>query len=548
MWSLIRRNVRPANPARRTPFSFRPRLEALEDRCLLSAGAPDPTFGNGAGYVTTSLGKYGASASSVLIQPDGKILVGGSDYAGTKNAAPPQVFAVVRYNTDGSLDTSFGSGGIATADFPGALINGWRYSQSYASVLYPQAGTGNDGKIVLAGGHETKNSGSIFALARFNTNGTLDSTFGNAGEVTTSFPVSIPLQGGAHGVVIQSDGKIVAAGGSTSGFVLARYNSNGSLDTSFGSGGEVVTSLGANSNVSTLLLQPDGKLVVAGDTQPSGGDLWEVARYNANGSLDTSFGNGGIVSGTFGAGADLAGAALYSGSSANAGKILAVGSTSTGGGIARYNSDGSLDSTFGVGGEVALPDSKGGYPRTVALAADDKIVTTGPRNGSPGLERYNPDGSADNTFGVGGVARPVVTPGAAVTIESNGDIVVAGGSGTFAVARYLASQPQIGSFAATPNPVTAGSSVTVTASNITDANPNVTITQVAIYLDSNNDGTLEPGTDQLLGYATQTSPGVWTLTNSSVFGLTAGTYTLFAQAEDSDGVLGDPIALTLTVQ
>jgi hypothetical protein len=96
--------------------------------------------------------------------------------------------------------------------------------------------------------------------------------------------------------------------------------------------------------------------------------------------------------------------------------------------------------------------------------------------------------------------------------------------------------------------VTSGSSTTLTASGITDVNPGVSITQVAFYLDNNNDGTLEPGTDTLLGYATQTSPGVWTLTNSSAFGLTAGTYKLFAQAKDSDGVFGDPVALTLTVQ
>jgi hypothetical protein len=117
-----------------------------------------------------------------------------------------------------------------------------------------------------------------------------------------------------------------------------------------------------------------------------------------------------------------------------------------------------------------------------------------------------------------------------------------------ALVRFLGSAPQVGAFTANPNPASAGSSVTLSVSNISDGNPNVTITQVAIYLDSNNDGTLEPGTDTLLGDATQTSPGVWTLTNSSAFGLTAGTYKLFAQAEDSDGVFGDPIALTLTVQ
>ncbi|HKB40230.1 MAG TPA: hypothetical protein VKD72_27620, partial [Gemmataceae bacterium] len=104
----------------------------------------------------------------------------------------------------------------------------------------------------------------------------------------------------------------------------------------------------------------------------------------------------------------------------------------------------------------------------------------------------------------------------------------------------LAAGPQIGSFTASPNPGAAGSDLTLTASNITDANPGAGITQVAFYQDSNGDGTLEPGTDTLLGYATQTSPGVWTFTGS----LASGTYTLFAQAEDSYGVFSDPLATT----
>jgi hypothetical protein len=107
--------------------------------------------------------------------------------------------------------------------------------------------------------------------------------------------------------------------------------------------------------------------------------------------------------------------------------------------------------------------------------------------------------------------------------------------------------PQIGSFTANPNPVTAGSSVTLTDSNISDGDPHSTITQVAIYLDSNGDGKLEPDSDQLLGYASQTSPGMWTLTSTNAFGLTAGTYTLFAQAQDNYGLLGDADALSLTV-
>ena len=106
--------------------------------------------------------------------------------------------------------------------------------------------------------------------------------------------------------------------------------------------------------------------------------------------------------------------------------------------------------------------------------------------------------------------------------------------------------PKIGSFTASANPVTAGSSETLTASNLTDTNPGNTITQVAFYVDSTGDGKLEPGSDTLLGYATQTSPGVWTFAFTVT--LAPGSYTLFAQAQDSYGVFSDPLALNLIVQ
>src|SRR5262249_8484017 len=120
-------------PARRLRPSCKPQLELLEDRRLLNAGVLDPAFGNGAGYVTTSLSAGSDTANSVLAQPDGKILVGG----GTSLGGP----ALVRYNPDGSLDRLFGTGGVAFAPV----------GSGTEAVAYPNAGTGNDGKIVLPG-------------------------------------------------------------------------------------------------------------------------------------------------------------------------------------------------------------------------------------------------------------------------------------------------------------------------------------------------------------------------------------------------------------
>jgi hypothetical protein len=117
------------------------------------------------------------------------------------------------------------------------------------------------------------------------------------------------------------------------------------------------------------------------------------------------------------------------------------------------------------------------------------------------------------------------------------------------LARYGPSAAQIGSFTASPNPVAAGNNVTLTVSNITLADPGSTITQVAFYLDSNKDSTLEPGTDELLGYGTRNADGTWTLTfSTATAGIISGTSMLFAQAEDSDGVFSDPLALTLKLQ
>jgi uncharacterized delta-60 repeat protein len=551
MWPFSSHQTPRPQLARRVR-SRKPRLEALEDRTLLSAGALDPTFGNGAGYVTTSPTSGADLARDGLIQPDGKILAAGIVYT-----PKGEDFGIVRYNPNGSLDTSFGSGGTALADF--SSYYGKKSSLSVlaavddSAALYPQAGTVNDGKIVLAGhGVIGSKDGSsiqhVLTLARFNTNGTLDATLGNQGELITTFSVGTTARAR---VVVQPDGKMVVAVGSNNGFELARYIPNGTLDTTFGSGGQVVTSFGQTSYTTALLLQPDGKLIVSGDMDPSsGGHFWEVARYNPNGSLDSTFGTGGIVSGTFGPGADGEGAALYPGGPANAGKIIVVGVVSGGWGMARYNPDGSLDSTFGIGGEVITTT---GTPYAVAIAADGKLVVAGAYNNAQAVFRYNADGSVDSAFGTGGIVTTAIgtsnSYASAGVLQSNGDIVTVGYAtnstkSLFGVARYLPSAPAIGAFTASPNPFPSGSSVTLTATGVADGNPGGTVTQVAFYVDSNGDGVPDAG-DAVLGYGSQAGPGVWTFTFT--LSLPPGTYTLFAQATDSYGVLGQPFALPLQV-
>jgi uncharacterized delta-60 repeat protein len=523
--ALSGKTTRQRAPRRRPAFSHhvsRLRLEGLEDRCLLSAGALDPTFGNGAGYVTTWPSSYGGVAETVLVQPDGKILAVGEISAavpGTKkgNLTIHTVFGVARYNTDGSLDTTFGSGGIAQANF------GPHEAYCQAATLQP------DGKIVLEGYYY----GDI-ALARFNTNGTLDTTFGSGGQVLTSGGFT------SRGVVLTSTGKIVAVADNKTDYVLVRYNANGTLDTTFGTGGKVTTAFTGGTYEENLAQQPDGKLVVVGET----GAKWQVVRYNADGTLDPNFGTGGVVTTSFASSSTTFDVAIYpNAGTVNDGKIIVVG----GGAVARYNVNGTLDPTFGTGGEVLTTGSN----TAVAIAADGKPVVASIQSGFH-LARYNVDGTPDSTFGTGGVVTPTVPIDYAIwglAIESNGDIAVAGCEGfptpppnrIFVVARFLASEPQIGAFTASPNPVTAGSSVTLTASNIVDLNPGATITQVTFYYYDSS------GTKVTLGTVTQSSGGAWTLTSTNAFGLPAGTYTLYAQAKDSDGVFSDPLALTLQV-
>jgi uncharacterized delta-60 repeat protein len=556
MWFLFSRKAHSSKKPSHVPPSRRPRLEVLEDRCVPSAGALDPTFGNGAGYVTTSPTTGADLAKAALIQPDGKILAAGIVYVPTGGSSTEE-FGVVRYNANGTLDTSFGSGGTALADFssyygkksslsvPGAAAD--------AAALYPQAGTVNDGKIVLVGhgviGSRTGNQG-VLMLARFNTNGTLDTTFGNKGELITTFSVA---GDGLSRVVIQADGEIVASMGNNTGFELARFIPSGTLDTTFGPGGEVTTSFGQAFGTTGLLLQPDGKFIVEGATSQA--NVWEMARYNPDGTLDATFGNRGTVTGPFGNGYSSRGSALYPSGTANAGKIIVVGlataSPESGLVIGRYNPDGSLDTFFGTGGDVTTPT--GAAPDAVAIAADGKLVVAGSYNNAQAVFRFNADGSVDSSFGTGGIVTTAIGTGnsyaSAVVLQANGDIVTVGYAvsstkslGTksfFAVARYLPSEPEVGSFTSSASTVASGSNTTLTASNIADANPNSTVTQVTFYY---IDGS---GTQQVLGTGTQGSGGVWTL--SCTVSLAPGTYTIFAQAEDSYGVLGEALGLTLQV-
>jgi uncharacterized delta-60 repeat protein len=309
-------------------------LDALEDRCLLSAGALDLSF-DADGLVTTSLGTVnnGAAFGVAIYHNDGatnegKIVAGGTADMGTPTKSNLD-FAVVRYNGNGSLDATFGNNGVVTTGLAG--------SDHLGDVAIQP-----DGKIVAAGSTYSSGQNAAFALARYTMSGKLDKTFGSNGKVQTSFLPKNASTDAAYALVIQADGKIVAAGSSSSGITdgigLARYNADGSLDAAFNGTGLVTTSMPGYSHAFArdVTLDQTGRIIVAGYARvPSGENSPFVIRYNANGSLDTTFGGTGIVVATQLHAYWIGGNVTLQ----SDGKIV-VGWVN---GLARYNPDGSLD-------------------------------------------------------------------------------------------------------------------------------------------------------------------------------------------------------------
>jgi uncharacterized delta-60 repeat protein len=347
-----------------------------------------------------------------------------------------------------------------------------------------------------------------------------------------------------------------------------RYNANGALDTSFGTAGKVTTRFAAplvagfnDSRVNLAIdpntspLDPDsGKIVVGAQTHSQPGAV--VVRYNTNGTLDTGFGTNHTGYENLSNLSTPAVAVQSDDRIVVAGVVQ--GTTNSDIGLDRLDPDGTLDTSFGSNGVVVTSSSpSASYARSVMIQADGKIVVAGDQNNvvtganSFMVARYNTNGSLDTAFGVNGIAtagtRSIGGNTGALALEPDGRIIVAGytqdqSPGAFSLARFLAMGPQIGSLTASPNPVAAGSSVTLTAGSIQDGNPGASITQVAFYRDSNGDAVLNAG-DALLGYGTRNSDGTWSFTFSTA-GLTSGTYTFFAVAEDSYGAFGDPVAVT----
>lgn len=333
-------------------------------------------------------------------------------------------------STDFSLTRHHADGSIDTSFGDGGeVLTDFDGAEDYAHAVALQP----DGRIVVAGRTEVPGEGWYFTLARYHPDGTLDTGFGDGGRVRAEFGGAAD----ARAVAVQDDGKIVAAGETGGRFALVRHLSDGTPDPAFGDAGRVTTPFEAGTaNGNDLALQPDGRIVVAGGAGSGGADF-ALARYHPDGSPDTGFGGDGRVTTAF-AGEDLAFGVRVQPD----GRVVAAGRTGFDVALARYDTDGSLDAGFGSGGRV-VTDFGGTLEAAhdLVLQPDGKIVTGGVRSTDFTAVRYHPDGSLDTGFGTGGRASADFTfydEAHAVALQPDGNIVTFGSSGDDrALVRFL---------------------------------------------------------------------------------------------------------------
>jgi uncharacterized delta-60 repeat protein len=420
-------------------------------------GSLDLAFGR-AGRVVTGFGA-GSGGRAMGTLSDGRIVVAGDqgsyiDLGG--HLEDDNDFAVARYMSSGALDMSFGRDGQVTTDVGG------KGDKVEVALTLPSGETLVAGYALTRYIRRCCNPDTDFAIVRYNSNGTLHHHFGDDGRVLTDFRNgdgvdALVVQ--ADGMIL-AGGWSYTADGTNLAFALARYEDDGSLDQSFGEGGKVLTEIDQGS-LRALSLQPDGKILAAGAgcCTDDGQDLLLLIRYNVDGSIDTSFGVNGIVTtptGSFSFEGDTVFASDGSIFAAGFGYVDLPNENCSCPtfAVAHFNADGTWDRSFGGDGQVLAFARGSSYAYGMAVQADGKIVAAGvlyKTRGSFALARFDSDGSRDQTFGRHGKVitrfdhyRDVYAR--AVAIDSLGRIVTAGRVGNdnyagriggFALARYL---------------------------------------------------------------------------------------------------------------
>ncbi|MGW1713098.1 calcium-binding protein [Streptomyces sp. NPDC002156] len=455
----------------------------LPGTAIAAPGDLDPTFSSD-GKVLTDFAD-GDQARDVAVQPDGKIVSVG---ASTDESLLESRFALTRHNADGTLDTGFGG---ADGDEPGTVTTavnnmGPSLQWSEANAVALQA----DGKIVVVGMSWREYEDCCwFVVARYNADGTLDNTFSDDGRVFAD--IAGPTE--ARDVAIDSSGRIVAAGYTGGHMAVLRLTNDGTPDTTFGGDGTVTANPAGpvpqeGGDGRALALQPDGKIVVGGQVGSTRFDF-ALMRFNTDGSVDTSFDGDGIVRTDFGGYESVGALAIQPD-----GRIVAAG-----GAVARYNTDGSLDTTFSGDGRAFLT---GAWAADVALQTDGRIVLAGGGGGGGdfGIVRLNTDGGPDAGFGTGGLVTTDfgdVEVAQGVALQPDGRIVAAGRGGQdqdFALARYEGG-------GATPPPAAPDLSVTKSGTGTVSIGDRATYTVTVTNTTAGTSATGVTLTDALSGPA-----------------------------------------------
>ncbi|RYD44229.1 MAG: hypothetical protein EOP83_31355, partial [Verrucomicrobiaceae bacterium] len=364
------------------PFAALAVLAATTAAASAGPGNIDKAFGS-SGKVTANYGGTD-SANAVAVQADGKIVV-----AGVTTTMGNIDVAVVRYKPNGSLDTSF--------DFDGGVITdlGSATTDTVKAVAIQK-----DGKILVAGGNGTNS-----VVVRYLPNGQLDTFFGSGGKLN----IDAPSTDEAVALHILSDGTFYVAGScyllSTTDFYITRRNKDGTPDTTFNSGSITTFTFGDVDVCTSMAVQPDGKIVLAGYSNDVTTNDFAVARLTTAGILDTTFDGDGKLLTNFGSDDRAKGVVVQ-----KDGKIVAAGSWDGGASdfaIARYNTDGSLDTTFSGDGKANaafIASGAGGteFANAMALQKDGRILVAGYTNYTEaandfGIMRFNTDGTLDTS-------------------------------------------------------------------------------------------------------------------------------------------------------
>ena len=397
---------------------------ALTTPALAAPGDLDGNFGS-AGTMTAAFTAGDDFGNAVALQTDQKILIAGESNAGD--------FALLRLNTNGSVDTNFGSGG--------------KFTQSFGIFESARGVAVQSSKKIIVGGAGLVVSRD-FAVMRCLENGTLDTSFGTGGVTTTDIQSGFNDQ--VYAMALQTNDRIILAGSYRTNVALVRYLADGALDPGFGTGGKVFNPATTTTEevANAVVVQGDDRIVIAGYSRTGSNTDFLVARYLSTGAPDTTFGTGGKVIAPVGLGntSDVANSVVV----LSSGKILVAGTSGGDFAMMRFTNTGVLDTTFAIGGGITI-DFTGATDAGYGLAVqpDGKILLTGTSNTGGrdyfAILRFTAAGALDTAFNTNGGNLVAVTAGSdsarCIALQNDGRIVVAGSGGLagnkdFAVARY----------------------------------------------------------------------------------------------------------------